>query len=304
MCFSAAPTHLEKSRLYHMPNRLLLQLSYTIIVEGPFSLRFCSYLLSEKLLVCLRLFAMQLLLLIFLVAAQVLRSNAQCIIMPIPPTAENGLTPCSWGSLTAGCQCCHNQIACQSLLQECTLGQGDNYICVNNPQYTSSCASEGFANCGTGCMPSTATCCPGQTGWCQAGYYCGTESCLPDDSDIPVSSSPSKATVPAPTPSTVKTTATSPTTTMVVLIPSTIKTTPTSPTTTKAVLSPSTSKEIISSTDMVPILSSSTKKNTAYTSTSPNLSPSSSSVATRKRCSGVSILVTMVIMNVFGFRWL
>jgi hypothetical protein len=55
---------------------------------------------------------------------------------------------------------------------------------------------------------------------------------------------------------------------------------------------------------MVPILSSSTKKNTAYTSTSPNLSPSSSSVATRKRCSGVSILVTMVIMNVFGFRWL
>jgi len=80
---------------------------------------------------------MKLLLLIFLASAQVLTSNADCSILPITPTVANGLTACGYGGLVVGCFCCPDQqTACQSLTQECTLGLGNNYICVNLPQYT------------------------------------------------------------------------------------------------------------------------------------------------------------------------
>jgi hypothetical protein len=83
---------------------------------------------------------MQLLLLIFLVSAQVLTSNAECMILDITPTDTNDLTPCGIGSLTSGCYCCPGgQVACQELTQECTPGLlGDNYYCTENPAFVPS----------------------------------------------------------------------------------------------------------------------------------------------------------------------
>ena len=132
---------------------------------------------------------MQLLFLIFLASAQVLASDALCIILPVTPTESNGLAPCCYGSLTAGCVCCPNangQTACLSPIQECVLGLGNEYICVNNPQYTSSCASEGLAYCGTGCMPSSATCCSGQTDWCPTAGLRPTAFLIPRAAPVAV----------------------------------------------------------------------------------------------------------------------
>jgi hypothetical protein len=146
--------------------------------------------------------------------------------MPITPTIFNGLAPCGSGSLTSGCVCCPNadgQIACQTLLQECVIGLDNQYTCVTSPQFTPSCASKGLVNCGTGCMPSGATCCSGQNDWCSAGYQCGTSShCIPDTSPT--------ATVPVLGSATTKITATSATTTMSAFSSPTNKNTATSST--------------------------------------------------------------------------
>ena len=201
----------------------------------------------------------------------------------------NGLAPCGYGSLTAGCVCCPNadgKTACLSLIQKCVPGLDDGYICVNNSEYTSSCASGGLANCGTGCMPSGATCCSGQNDWFPAGYRCGTTfDCIPDT----LSSSSSRSSSPAAaftlSPSTTKATATSPTTTVPVLSSATTKITATSATTT------------------VSALSSPTNKNAATSSISASHSQSASSVATRKSYGGISSLVIMIAVNVFIFPW-
>jgi len=137
---------------------------------------------------------MQLLPLIFVASAHMLASNAECIILPITPNDINGLTLCGYGSLAAGCVCCpDNKSACLSPIQVCTLGVGLDYICENNPQYGSDCASEGFADCGSKCMLSGGT---SQGSWCPAGYSCGTESnCIPDSLSSSSSGSTSLAAV-------------------------------------------------------------------------------------------------------------
>lgn len=157
----------------------------------------------------LSIFTMQLLTLIFLASTYVLTSNADCSILPITPTEANGLTPCGYGGLIADCVCCPDgQTACLNTVQVCALGSGDDYICENENGPT--CASQDLADCGSGCMPSSATCCPGQTIWCPAGYYCGANSdCLIDSSSSSVGSS----SLPAPSTPTTKDTATSPTST-------------------------------------------------------------------------------------------
>ena len=152
---------------------------------------------------------MQLLPLIFLVSVYVLTSNAECYILPITPTEYNGLTPCGDGGLIAGCDCCPDgQTACLNTVQVCAL-EGTSYICEN--ESGSNCASQGLADCGSGCMLSSATCCPGQEVWCPAGYYCGANSnCFSDSSSSSGGGSSSPA---APKPSTPKNTAASSTST-------------------------------------------------------------------------------------------
>jgi hypothetical protein len=265
-------------------HRLILKRSSILLARGPF---------PRKMFLHLQPFAMQLLLLIFLVSVQVLTSNAQCIILPITPTDINGLTPCGSGSLTSGCDCCRGgQVACQHLIQECTPGLlGYNYYCTNNPAYVSSCASQDMVNCGNGCMPSGATCCPDQAGWCAAGRSCGTVSnCILDG--VSSSSSPSspEATSPVLSLPTTQSTTTSPASvvTAPTLGSSTTKTTSTSPTTTASALNSATRK----ATGTTP-----TSTFTAYSQTPP-------SIGARKEHGGIRSLVAMAAMNVFIFCWL
>jgi len=133
---------------------------------------------------------MQLLPLFFLASVQLWVSNAQavvsvCQIMPITPNDINGLIQCGSGSLTSGCVCCggpHGDVGCLSPIETCTMGSYD-YYCVESPGYTTtSCASEGWANCGTVCMPIGGSCCPSGIQYCPVGFSCDSQNICVENS--------------------------------------------------------------------------------------------------------------------------
>jgi hypothetical protein len=136
---------------------------------------------------------MQLLRLLFLASVQVWVSNAQavvsvCQIMDITPNSINGLVQCGSGSLTFGCVCCggpQGDVGCLSPIETCTMGVLD-YYCVKSPGYTTtSCASEGLANCGTVCMPIGGSCCPSGIQYCPAGFSCDSQNMCVENSQVP-----------------------------------------------------------------------------------------------------------------------
>ena len=136
---------------------------------------------------------MQVLRLLFLASVQLWVSNAQavvsvCQIMPITANNINGLIPCGYGSLTFGCVCCGGRggnVGCLSPIETCTMGVLD-YYCVKSPGYTTtSCASEGLANCGTVCMPIGGSCCPSGIQYCPAGFSCDSQNMCVENSQVP-----------------------------------------------------------------------------------------------------------------------
>lgn len=153
---------------------------------------------------------MQLLLLSILLPSLALASNATlfpsyslqrrdaCAILPITPTAYNGLTPCGAGGLTDGCVCCPDNLStCLSPIHKCTLGPGGSYICTD--AVGSDCAAQGLADCDNSCMPQGATCCTGQNAYCPSGKHCctnydGSNGCCSDDSTTSSDSAPTSTT--------------------------------------------------------------------------------------------------------------
>jgi len=145
---------------------------------------------------------MQLLRLLFLASVQLWVSNAQavvsvCQIMDITPNSINGLIQCGYGSLTFGCVCCggpQGDVGCLSPVETCTMGVLD-YYCVKSPGYTTTtCASAGLANCGTGCMPIGASCCPNGIDNCSVGFSCDSQNLCVASSPLPTPTTESTTT--------------------------------------------------------------------------------------------------------------
>ena len=157
---------------------------------------------------------MQLLRLLFLASVQVWVSNAQavvsvCQIMDITPNSINGLIQCGYGSLTFGCVCCggpQGDVGCLSPIETCTMGALD-YYCVKSPGYTTTtCASAGLANCGTGCMPIGASCCPNGIDNCSVGFSCDSQNLCVASSPLPTPTTESTTTATSTTSTSTKST--------------------------------------------------------------------------------------------------